>query len=198
MVVPTDEKDINAAYDDACAVLAMKTPPEVHTVNVEEAITDSYRAIRTNVRVSNFSMPSRLVDFYFLLGRFGVDTFERRARRRDHLDVGFEQYHNFWRVREGQRLHGELFCLKCLYARPCTDVFLCAVVLALFGCRPRGGPFRRLLHLYASPPRSLHPHHSANSTFPSYRLPHVAVRESTARRCQHTTNSFAVARRFQN
>ncbi|KAI5479453.1 chitin synthase, glycosyltransferase family 2 protein [Pseudohyphozyma bogoriensis] len=49
VAVPTDEKDINAAYDDACHVLASKAPPEVTTVDPETAMTDSYRAIRTNV-----------------------------------------------------------------------------------------------------------------------------------------------------
>jgi hypothetical protein len=39
----------NAAYDDACHVLAQKPPPEPKTVNIEEKMTDSYRAIRTNV-----------------------------------------------------------------------------------------------------------------------------------------------------
>lgn len=37
------------AAQDACAVLASKAPPEVKAINVEEAMTDSYRAIRTNV-----------------------------------------------------------------------------------------------------------------------------------------------------
>ncbi|TNY17016.1 class II chitin synthase [Rhodotorula diobovata] len=49
VVVPTDEKDINAAYDDALHVLATPPPKEVHKVNLEEKMTDSYRAIRTNV-----------------------------------------------------------------------------------------------------------------------------------------------------
>lgn len=39
----------NAAYDDACHVLAQKAPPEVKSVNMEEKMTDSYRAIRTNL-----------------------------------------------------------------------------------------------------------------------------------------------------
>lgn len=49
ITVPTDEKDINAAYDDACHVLANKPPPEKETVDVETKMTDSYRNIRTNV-----------------------------------------------------------------------------------------------------------------------------------------------------
>ncbi|GAA5981861.1 hypothetical protein JCM11641_001922 [Rhodosporidiobolus odoratus] len=49
VAVPTDEKDINAAYDDACHVLATKPPPEVNNVDIETQMTDSYRAIRTNV-----------------------------------------------------------------------------------------------------------------------------------------------------
>jgi chitin synthase len=49
VAVPTDEKDINAAYDDAVHVLESKPPKEVKTVNVEEVMTDSYRTIRTNV-----------------------------------------------------------------------------------------------------------------------------------------------------
>ncbi|GAA6030305.1 hypothetical protein JCM8097_009038 [Rhodosporidiobolus ruineniae] len=49
VAVPTDEKDINAAYEDACHVLAQKPPKEVKTVDLETKMTDSYRAIRTNV-----------------------------------------------------------------------------------------------------------------------------------------------------
>lgn len=49
VVVPTDEKDINAAYEDACHVLASKAPPQVEKVDLEVKMTDSYRAIRTNV-----------------------------------------------------------------------------------------------------------------------------------------------------
>ncbi|GAA5893025.1 hypothetical protein JCM5296_003407 [Sporobolomyces johnsonii] len=49
VAIPTDEKDINSAYEDALHVLSMKPPKEVKTVNVEERMTDSYRAIRTNV-----------------------------------------------------------------------------------------------------------------------------------------------------
>ncbi|CAH7688620.1 class II chitin synthase [Phakopsora pachyrhizi] len=47
--VPTDEKDINAAYDDACHVLSNKPPPEKEGIDVETKMTDSYRNIRTNV-----------------------------------------------------------------------------------------------------------------------------------------------------
>ncbi|GAA5953586.1 hypothetical protein JCM21900_003352 [Sporobolomyces salmonicolor] len=49
VAIPTDEKDINSAYEDALHVLSMKPPKEVKTINVEERMTDSYRAIRTNV-----------------------------------------------------------------------------------------------------------------------------------------------------
>ncbi|ORY77216.1 glycosyltransferase family 2 protein [Leucosporidium creatinivorum] len=49
VAVPTDEKDINAAYDDACHVLSQKSPPEVKTIDLETQMTDSYRNIRTNV-----------------------------------------------------------------------------------------------------------------------------------------------------
>lgn len=61
--MPTDEKDINAAYEDACHVLASKAPVQVEKVDVEVKMTDSYRAIRTNVSPSfhfplTFSLPS--------------------------------------------------------------------------------------------------------------------------------------------
>ncbi|KAM0750978.1 hypothetical protein T439DRAFT_300931 [Meredithblackwellia eburnea MCA 4105] len=49
IVLPTEEKDINAGYEDAIAVLQEKPPPEETKVNLEEKMTDSYRAIRTNV-----------------------------------------------------------------------------------------------------------------------------------------------------
>lgn len=49
VAVPSTDQDINAAYDDAVHVLANKPPPEVKTVNPEEKMNDSYRAIRTNV-----------------------------------------------------------------------------------------------------------------------------------------------------
>ena len=48
VAVPSTDQDINAAYDDAVHVLANKPPPEVKTVNPEEKMNDSYRAIRTN------------------------------------------------------------------------------------------------------------------------------------------------------
>ncbi|KAI8451492.1 hypothetical protein BY996DRAFT_6416347 [Phakopsora pachyrhizi] len=47
--VPTDEKDINAAYDNACHVLPNKPPPEKEGVDVETKMTDGYQNIRTNV-----------------------------------------------------------------------------------------------------------------------------------------------------
>lgn len=50
--VPTDEKDINAAYEDACHVLSQKAPPENKTVDPETRMTDSYRNLRTNVVLS--------------------------------------------------------------------------------------------------------------------------------------------------
>lgn len=55
VLVPTAEKDINAAYDDAVHVLASPAPKEVKKVNAEEKMTDSYRAIRTNVRLAAFA-----------------------------------------------------------------------------------------------------------------------------------------------
>lgn len=50
--LPTDEKDINAAYDDACHVLSEKAPKSVEKRDPETEMTDSYRSIRTNVRTS--------------------------------------------------------------------------------------------------------------------------------------------------
>ncbi|POY74474.1 hypothetical protein BMF94_2473 [Rhodotorula taiwanensis] len=49
VAVPTSDTDINAAYDDACHVLASKAPPEKKSIDAETKMTDSYRAIRTNV-----------------------------------------------------------------------------------------------------------------------------------------------------
>ncbi|CAD6567684.1 MAG: Chitin synthase, class 1 [Cyphobasidiales sp. Tagirdzhanova-0007] len=47
--IPKDEKDINAAYEDARHVLAQKAPKEVKSVNPNEKMEDSYKNIRTNV-----------------------------------------------------------------------------------------------------------------------------------------------------
>ncbi|GAA6064671.1 hypothetical protein JCM10212_001787, partial [Sporobolomyces blumeae] len=49
VAVPSHETDINSAYDDALHVLSQKAPKEVKTVDIETRMTDSYRAIRTNV-----------------------------------------------------------------------------------------------------------------------------------------------------
>ncbi|SGY19437.1 BQ5605_C014g07647 [Microbotryum silenes-dioicae] len=49
VALPSDEKDINAAYEDACHVLATKLPKEVKKVNEEERMSDAYRNLRTNV-----------------------------------------------------------------------------------------------------------------------------------------------------
>lgn len=51
VAVPSTDQDINAAYDDAVHVLANKPPPEIKTLDPETRMTDSYRAIRTNVSV---------------------------------------------------------------------------------------------------------------------------------------------------
>jgi chitin synthase len=47
--VPSDEKDIDAAYEDAKHVLAMQPPKEVKTVDPHQEMEDSYKNIRTNV-----------------------------------------------------------------------------------------------------------------------------------------------------
>ncbi|SCV73964.1 BQ2448_6394 [Microbotryum intermedium] len=49
VALPSDEKDINAAYEDACHVLATKLPKEVKKVDPEERMSDAYRNLRTNV-----------------------------------------------------------------------------------------------------------------------------------------------------
>ena len=62
VAVPSTDQDINAAYDDAVHVLANKPPPEVKTVNPEEKMNDSYRAIRTNASlyfIADIGSPSR-------------------------------------------------------------------------------------------------------------------------------------------
>ncbi|POW03761.1 hypothetical protein PSHT_11525 [Puccinia striiformis] len=61
ITVPTDEKDINAAYDDACHVLSNKPPPEKETIDAETKMTDSYRNIRTNVVLAWALMNGALV-----------------------------------------------------------------------------------------------------------------------------------------
>lgn len=61
LTVPTDEKDINAAYDDACHVLSNKPPPEKEFIDVETKMTDSYRNIRTNVVLAWALMNGALV-----------------------------------------------------------------------------------------------------------------------------------------
>lgn len=47
--IPADEKDIEAAFDDAKAVLASKPVPEVKKVDPHQKMEDSYKNIRTNV-----------------------------------------------------------------------------------------------------------------------------------------------------
>lgn len=47
--IPADEKDIDAAYEDAKHVLATKPPPEVKKVDPQAKMEDSYKNIRTNV-----------------------------------------------------------------------------------------------------------------------------------------------------
>ena len=49
VAVPSHETDINSAYDVALHVLSQKAPKEVKTIDIETRMTDSYRAIRTNV-----------------------------------------------------------------------------------------------------------------------------------------------------
>lgn len=45
--IPTDEKDINAAYDDALHVLNTKPPKEEHTVDERTKQEDYYKQFRT-------------------------------------------------------------------------------------------------------------------------------------------------------
>jgi len=47
--LPTDEKDINAAYDDALHVLNSKPPKATHEVNEKTKQEDYYKSFRTNV-----------------------------------------------------------------------------------------------------------------------------------------------------
>jgi chitin synthase len=49
VAVPSHETDINSAYDDALHVLSQKALKEIKSVDLETRMTDSYRAIRTNV-----------------------------------------------------------------------------------------------------------------------------------------------------
>ncbi|GAA5934409.1 uncharacterized protein JCM15063_004568 [Sporobolomyces koalae] len=49
VAVPSHETDINSAYDDALHVLSQKAAKEVKVIDDETRMTDSYRAIRTNV-----------------------------------------------------------------------------------------------------------------------------------------------------
>jgi len=52
VAVPTEQKDINAAYDDALAVLSTKAPPENKKVDDKTAQEDYYKQFRTNVLVA--------------------------------------------------------------------------------------------------------------------------------------------------
>ncbi|GAA5825607.1 hypothetical protein JCM3770_004760 [Rhodotorula araucariae] len=52
VVVPTDERDINAAYEDALHTLASPAPPPDNHRDPQSILTDSYRAVRTNVLLS--------------------------------------------------------------------------------------------------------------------------------------------------
>lgn len=47
--IPKDEKDIDAAYEDAKHVLAQKPPVEKKKVDLSQKMEDSYKNIRTNV-----------------------------------------------------------------------------------------------------------------------------------------------------
>lgn len=49
VAITSDPHDINAAYDDAFAVLSAKATPEKPASNPELKMTDSYRGLRTNV-----------------------------------------------------------------------------------------------------------------------------------------------------
>lgn len=87
VAVPSTDQDINAAYDDAVHVLANKPPPEVKTVNPEEKMNDSYRAIRTNASlyfIADIGSPSRasLTCWTGCAGLARLDAHERRPRRR--------------------------------------------------------------------------------------------------------------------
>lgn len=44
--IPVDEKDIDAAYEDAKHILAQKPPKEVKTVDASQKMEDSYKNIR--------------------------------------------------------------------------------------------------------------------------------------------------------
>ena len=46
-VVPTDEKDINAAYEDAIHILGSKAPEVEQKVDTKTAEEDYYRTFRT-------------------------------------------------------------------------------------------------------------------------------------------------------
>lgn len=47
--IPADEKDIEAAFEDAKHVLASKPAPEIKKVDPHQKMEDSYKNIRTNV-----------------------------------------------------------------------------------------------------------------------------------------------------
>jgi chitin synthase len=55
--IPTDEKDINAAYDDALHVLNSKPPKAVEKIDERTKQEDYYKAFRTR---SAFCFPSGL------------------------------------------------------------------------------------------------------------------------------------------
>jgi chitin synthase len=49
VAIPTEAKDINDAYDDACHVLTTKKPKEVKPIDAETKQKDYYATVRTNV-----------------------------------------------------------------------------------------------------------------------------------------------------
>jgi chitin synthase len=53
--LPTAEKDINAAYEDAIHVLSTKPPKEVKSVDAATAQEDYYRTFRTKYALLFFS-----------------------------------------------------------------------------------------------------------------------------------------------
>jgi len=68
VAVPTEETDINAAYEDAIHMLSTKPPKEVKKVDEAQKQEDYYRNFRTKyVLPSTFPRPTWCLTFFFFL-----------------------------------------------------------------------------------------------------------------------------------
>lgn len=109
VALPTDEKDINAAYEDAMHVLQSPAPKEAKTIDTEQRMKDSYANIRTNVvmtwALSNGALvavilSTRSVYLLTLLTPKVFEGSERSAEQRWSI------FRSRWNERQNIGLHG--------------------------------------------------------------------------------------------